>query len=181
MAAETQKSDVMKFSDSSDDHPVHNSTFSPQLLAAFDPTEPSSTSRLPRPPPRSSKKRRFSLDKADRSTLDSIAPSADSEAATQNVAPYLAKHIPIKYNVERRTPSIASTMDRKPTYCNRHRPDTKCWRQANEPTMDELQNVCRISNIQILLLTYCTGIERIGTARPTRHIPCLVTLLNCPS
>src|ERR1700761_4580793 len=107
---------------------------------AFKTVEPS-TARLPHSPPVSAKRRRVSLDKTNRSALDSSGLLAISEAATQNVAPYLAKHIPTKYNPEAGTPSIASTMEKKPTYCNRHRPDTKCWRQANEPTMEELQNV----------------------------------------
>jgi hypothetical protein len=111
------------------------------------------------PSSRSTKRRRTSLDKTDRSTLDSIALSTTSQSAAQNVAPYLAKHIPSKYTPTGATPSIASTMEKKPIYCNRHRPDTKCWRQANEPTMEELQNVSSLMNVVL----YSTLSIPVGT------------------
>jgi hypothetical protein len=121
----------------------------PDPQTSFKSVEPS-PHRSSLPSFRATKRRHTSLDKTDRSTLDSIALSTTSHAAAQNVAPYLAKHIPSKYTPTGGTPSIASTMEKKPIYCNRHRPDTKCWRQANEPTMEELQNVCLL----MLLVLY---------------------------
>jgi F-box/WD-40 domain protein MET30 len=71
-----------------------------------------------------------------------VAASASSALPISNiqtVSPYLVKHVPHKYNPEASVRPITTTLEHRPTYCNRHRPDTKCWRQANEPTMEELQ------------------------------------------
>jgi F-box and WD-40 domain protein MET30 len=151
MATRMTKSDNMDSHNALSDNVTANTAFSSRFHASSsqDITDPQasfktvehSTDGLPHSPPVSAKRRRTSLDKTNRSTLDIIGLSVTSQAAAQNVAPYLAKHIPTKYNPEGGTPSIASTMETKPIYCNRHRPDTKCWRQANEPTMEELQNV----------------------------------------
>lgn len=74
---------------------------------------------------------------------DNISISASSKQAGETVAPFLAKHIPEQYapvggldlsdNVKRKDPNTK--------YCYRHRPDLKCRRQANEPSMDQLQHV----------------------------------------
>ena len=72
-----------------------------------------------------------------------ISFSATPKQAGQTVAPFLAKHIPAQYlpagqvepsSTDRRT-------DSNTKYCYRHRPDLKCRRQANEPSMEQLQNV----------------------------------------
>jgi hypothetical protein len=94
------------------------------------------------PSGRANKRRRLSLNEPLVRPENKIALSATSQAATQNVAPFLAKHTPHTYNPQSGAPSLASKMSTKPSYCNRHKPDQKCWRQANEPTMEELQNVC---------------------------------------
>jgi hypothetical protein len=68
----------------------------------------------------------------------------DTESSALQAAPYLAKHIPDTYNPARFTlpaPEQALTQPMT-TYCNRHNPDARCWRQADEPTMEELQMVC---------------------------------------
>jgi hypothetical protein len=92
------------------------------------------------PAPRVMKRRRTSAIAApdDRNAL--AAAVAATDAASRNVAPFLAKHIPTTY--ANQTSSSAFPAGMEPTkYCNRHRPDIKCRRQANEPTMSELQNV----------------------------------------
>ena len=75
-----------------------------------------------------------------------IAISSTSKQAGQTVAPFLAKHIPEQYNPfsrpadSLRSPTLGpSSTNTK--YCYRHRPDLKCRRQANEPSMEQLQNV----------------------------------------
>ena len=71
-----------------------------------------------------------------------ISISATSKQAGQTVAPFLAKHIPDQYAPA--GGSDVSTRGREnpnTKYCYRHRPDLKCRRQANEPSMDELQRV----------------------------------------
>lgn len=69
--------------------------------------------------------------------------SASSRLAGQTVAPFLAKHIPLQYaplgaSAEPERPADGSSNTK---YCYRHRPDSKCRRQADEPSMEQLQNV----------------------------------------
>ena len=74
---------------------------------------------------------------------DNISISATSKQAGQTVAPFLAKHIPEQYapvgGLDVST--NAKMKDPNTKYCYRHRPDLKCRRQANEPSMDQLQHV----------------------------------------
>lgn len=74
---------------------------------------------------------------------NNITISSTSKAAGDTVAPFLARHIPEQYNpVGGGRPSPAMTAaDRETKFCYRHRPDLKCRRQANEPSMELLQNV----------------------------------------
>jgi hypothetical protein len=67
--------------------------------------------------------------------------ATQDKAASENVAPFLAKYSPITYNPETGADDISAVMASNTRYCNRHRPEFKCWRQANEPTMEELQSV----------------------------------------
>jgi hypothetical protein len=59
------------------------------------------------------------------------------------MTPYLAQHIPHQYNPQGTDrdghDAPRSTADTK--YCYRHRPDLLCRRQADEPSMKELQDV----------------------------------------
>lgn len=72
-----------------------------------------------------------------------LSISANSRLVEQTVAPFLARHIPDQY-----APLGALSASPKPSsanpntkYCYRHRPDLKCRRQADEPSMDQLQHV----------------------------------------
>lgn len=70
----------------------------------------------------------------------SSVAKAPAKLASQNVAPFLAKHIPEQYaplGAESILPAELSSANSK--YCYRHRPDLKCRRQADEPSMDKLQ------------------------------------------
>jgi F-box/WD-40 domain protein MET30 len=78
-----------------------------------------------------------------------IALSSTSKLAGQTVAPFLAKHIPEQYAPLGLSPNPAMTLFKDPKkkdpntkYCYRHRPDSKCRRTADEPTMENLQRVC---------------------------------------
>ncbi|KAL4777326.1 putative E3 ubiquitin ligase complex SCF subunit sconB [Aspergillus nidulans var. acristatus] len=65
---------------------------------------------------------------------------APAKFASQNVAPFLARHIPEQYaplGAQSILPAELSSANSK--YCYRHRPDQKCRRQADEPSMDKLQ------------------------------------------
>jgi F-box/WD-40 domain protein MET30 len=78
---------------------------------------------------------------------DSAAQDIDERKSKQigkMITPYLAQHIPQQYNPQG-ADSVGhdaprSTADTK--YCYRHRPDLLCRRQADEPSMQELQDVC---------------------------------------
>lgn len=74
---------------------------------------------------------------------DGDGRSASSRTAGQTVAPFLAKHIPLQYApLGTVLPPAASRRDPNTKYCYRHRPDSKCRRTADEPTMENLQRVC---------------------------------------
>ena len=77
-----------------------------------------------------------------------ISLSATSESAGKAVAPFLAKHIPDQYAPLGGPNQSSDPEMKKPNtkYCYRHRPDLKCRRQANEPSMDQLQHVSSYSD-----------------------------------
>jgi hypothetical protein len=72
-----------------------------------------------------------------------ITIMSTSKQAGKTVAPFLAKHIPEQY-APMGVPLTDSQMRQDPNtkYCYRHRPDSKCRRTADEPTMENLQRVC---------------------------------------
>ncbi|KAG6985299.1 E3 ubiquitin ligase complex SCF subunit sconB [Physcia stellaris] len=83
------------------------------------------------------------LEKEPKATINgNITISATSKLAGQIVAPFLAKHIPDQYAPLGGMDSSGSpkVKDSNTKYCYRHRPDLKCRRQANEPSMDQLQH-----------------------------------------
>jgi F-box/WD-40 domain protein MET30 len=53
----------------------------------------------------------------------------------------LAKHIPTAYAPTGSKPVDSSLKDPSTKFCYRHRPDLKCRRTADEPSMDNLQRV----------------------------------------
>jgi F-box and WD-40 domain protein MET30 len=66
-----------------------------------------------------------------------------SEKIEKMITPYLAQHIPKQYNPlgsnnedQLDLPEPANTK-----FCYRHRPDLLCRRQADEPSMEQLQDV----------------------------------------
>ena len=78
---------------------------------------------------------------------ENIFISATSKHAGQIVAPFLAKHIPDQYAPLRGPDPFGDrpVKDSNSKYCYRHRPDLKCRRQADEPSMDQLQHVRSVS------------------------------------
>lgn len=76
-------------------------------------------------------------------TNANVSFSATSKQAGQTVAPFLAKHIPDQYAPMGGLDANGRAKRRDPNtkYCYRHQPDLKCRRQANEPSMDQLQQV----------------------------------------
>jgi F-box/WD-40 domain protein MET30 len=72
-----------------------------------------------------------------------------SQKIGKMITPYLAQHIPNQYNPQGADrdgqDAQGSTADTK--YCYRHRPDLLCRRQADEPSMKELQDVCDMARV----------------------------------
>lgn len=71
------------------------------------------------------------------------AAASKSKKIEKMITPYLAQHIPHQYNPlgsntdgPDAPPEPANTK-----FCYRHRPDLLCRRQADEPSMEQLQNV----------------------------------------
>lgn len=75
----------------------------------------------------------------------SIAIAATAKHASQTVAPFLTKHIPAQYAHQGMPNAGPNTIDGGPNsntkFCYRHRPDMLCRRQADEPSMVQLQKV----------------------------------------
>ena len=71
--------------------------------------------------------------------------SAFSRQATQSIAPFLTEHIPEQYAPLgiHTQPTSSRPSQSNTKFCYRHRPDLKCRRQADEPSMGQLQNVSR--------------------------------------
>jgi hypothetical protein len=84
-------------------------------------------------------------------TDPSTSIASTKRFAGQTVAPFLARHIPEQYAPLGITPQPpTSRKDPNTKYCYRHRPDSKCRRTADEPTMENLQ---RVRDIQVWLLS----------------------------
>lgn len=82
----------------------------------------------------------------------SKTPTTPTTLANENVAPFLARHIPEQYApLGSRDNELAESNKANSKYCYRHRPDLKCRRQADEPSMDKLQRVLLSLFISIFL------------------------------
>ena len=88
---------------------------------------------------------------------ENISISASSKQAGQTVAPFLAKHIPEQYAPGGGLDSSGNAKMKDPNtkYCYRHRPDLKCRRQANEPSMDQLQHVRSLTVTDNIKYAHC--------------------------
>lgn len=63
-----------------------------------------------------------------------------SKKLEKMIAPYLAQHIPQQYN-PLGSADVDARSNANTKFCYRHRPDMLCRRQADEPTMEMLQEV----------------------------------------
>lgn len=111
-----------------------------------------------------------------------MSVSIATRLAGQTVAPFLAKHIPEQYaplggtdkpNDSPVNPNLSTK------YCYRHRPDLKCRRQADEPSMDQLQHVSVSEppwrwNRQLTK----SGTRSAVACGPAGHCTCLVCFLR---
>lgn len=74
------------------------------------------------------------------------AQANKSKKIQKMITPYLAEHIPQQYNPTggaSTTPGNTNTEPVNTKFCYRHRPDLLCRRQADEPSMEQLQQVRR--------------------------------------
>ncbi|KAL8847750.1 MAG: hypothetical protein Q9221_007198 [Calogaya cf. arnoldii] len=98
-----------------------------------------------------------------------FSTSANSRLAGQTVAPFLAKHIPNEYAHLGRPPATGSPAITNPNtkYCYRHRPDMKCRRQADEPSMDQLQH--ELEDLSQSDQQAITHVWSLFSAAPAKH------------
>jgi F-box/WD-40 domain protein MET30 len=80
---------------------------------------------------RSSDRTRHLLGESADDTED--AQASKSKRIEKMITPYLAQHIPHQYN------PLGARDGHDTKYCYRHRPDLLCRRQADEPSMEQLQ------------------------------------------
>ena len=122
---------------------------------------------------------------------ENISIPSNSKLAEQAIAPFLAKHSPTQYNPVGHLIPQPKSDDHKhdhhqdpsnTKFCYRHRPDLKCRRQANEPSMEQLQNVCLLAapKNDWLYTDARAGTWYRFSIRSTGHFSRLVPLLRRP-
>jgi hypothetical protein len=133
----------------------HNNASTP--LPAGSPHTPSTPVCDPRP-----KKRKRSdtdtpsappstvMDTDEPELFAAAIPADTTESVKKDVGPFLSKHIPQQYGPQG-TKELQETPNHdgergNTRYCYRHRPDVKCRRPADEPTMEQLQSVSPASS-----------------------------------
>ncbi|KAG0641848.1 quinon protein alcohol dehydrogenase-like superfamily [Tuber brumale] len=83
------------------------------------------------------------MDESEPELFVPAIPADTTENVKKGVGPFLSKHIPEQYapqgpRVQQDTQQDESEKGNT-RYCYRHRPDIKCRRRADEPTMEQLQ------------------------------------------
>ena len=75
-------------------------------------------------------------------TLSRMRMASSNKIAGRAIAPFLARHIPAAYApTGTAREGVEREKDPSTKFCYRHRPDLKCRRTADEPSMDHLQRV----------------------------------------
>lgn len=77
----------------------------------------------------------------DIQNADTFVSKAASKQIEKMITPYLAQHIPQQYNPLGGNSHNEGPVNANTKYCYRHRPDLLCRRQADEPSMEQLQEV----------------------------------------
>ncbi|OBT71963.1 hypothetical protein VF21_09140 [Pseudogymnoascus sp. 05NY08] len=73
-------------------------------------------------------------------TLTRMRMASSNKLAGRAIAPFLARHIPAAYApTGTAQEGVVREKDPSTKFCYRHRPDLKCRRTADEPSMDHLQ------------------------------------------
>lgn len=131
----------MSYIDDNPQSPPKRRRLSPPLVKASSTSHPSQAHHRKHP----EEDHKKPVENSPQSKNGNITLSATSKLADQTVAPFLAKHIPAQYAPMGGVDSSGSPKAKESStkYCYRHRPDLKCRRQANEPSMEQLQHVSR--------------------------------------
>ncbi|KAI4242100.1 MAG: hypothetical protein LQ352_007303 [Teloschistes flavicans] len=101
---------------------------------------------------------------------DTIGISANSKLAGQTVIPFLAEHIPDQYaHSSNKMPATDQPANATPDpkYCYRHHPDLKCRRQADEPSMNQLQH--ELTDLSQSDQQAITHVWTLFSAAPAKH------------
>ncbi|KAL2008484.1 hypothetical protein VTN00DRAFT_6678 [Thermoascus crustaceus] len=96
-----------------------------------------------------------------------VSTTSPAKLANGNVAPFLTRHIPEQYAPLGPRPDESEPSSANSRYCYRHRPDLKCRRQADEPSMEQLQR-----ELQALPQSDQQGIAHVWSlfsAAPAKH------------
>ncbi|KAL8747767.1 MAG: hypothetical protein Q9184_007553 [Pyrenodesmia sp. 2 TL-2023] len=98
-----------------------------------------------------------------------ISISANPRLAGQTITPFLAEHIPDRYSHLDASSTSARSRGADPStkYCYRHRPDLKCRRQADEPSMDQLQH--ELEDLSQSDQQAVTHVWSLFSAAPAKH------------
>ncbi|KAI5815844.1 sulfur metabolite repression control protein [Pyronema omphalodes] len=80
----------------------------------------------------------------DNPELSAELATETKESVKRDIAPFLTRHIPSQYapqgTPEQREQQKNAGQTSNTSFCYRHRPDLKCRRPADEPTMEQLQS-----------------------------------------
>jgi F-box/WD-40 domain protein MET30 len=91
-----------------------------------------------------------------------------SQRANQMVTPFLTQHIPHQYNPLGGGPRPQNASVHANTkYCYRHRPDLLCRRQADEPSMEQLQE--ELSSLSQADQQGIAHVWSLFSAAPSKH------------
>ncbi|KAF2464254.1 sulfur metabolite repression control protein-like protein SconB [Lindgomyces ingoldianus] len=99
---------------------------------------------------------------------DSILNKSASKNMGKMITPYLAHHIPHQYNPLGGGPRPHhASANANTKYCYRHRPDLLCRRQADEPSMEQLQQ--ELSNESQEDQQSIANVWSLFSAAPSKH------------
>ncbi|KAF2492740.1 sulfur metabolite repression control protein-like protein SconB [Lophium mytilinum] len=102
---------------------------------------------------------------ADIEALEKDATIITHDVANESekmITPFLTQHVPEQYNPQPRNTEKGNTK-----YCYRHRPDLKCRRQADEPSMEELQS--ELGNLSQSDQQAIAHVWALFSAAPAKH------------
>ncbi|KAB8360690.1 hypothetical protein FH972_024427 [Carpinus fangiana] len=102
-------------------------------------------------------------------TTSTPEPKEDlSSAGSSTITPFLTKHIPKQYDPLGERNQTGARNDKSNTkFCYRHHPDLKCRRQADEPSMDQMQK--ELATLPPSDQAGISNVWSLFSAAPSRH------------